>query len=243
MEAAKKLPLLLYNSLHLPVNRHAILAVCIEHSSGDNAFSLGPVKVGGKDMQFAVLKLEEFSIASHFFRAISQAPATASCFLTVGRQLAELKVTAFNLRQLIPIPEIEKPYMNRVADLTAYHVWFAGLHIDPVCLGVFDVPPFRHGELYVTFDPKNVNDSGKPLHKYRWLLITAGGEQEIGTWRADASTAVLYGRIPQTKKFQGNSRPPWELFTERKANCADIYGVGEFDEDDYDEFDSLSIIE
>ncbi len=149
-------------------------------------------------MQYATFALEEFSTASHFFRPISQLPAQASAFLTIGKQLAELKLTAYNLRQLIPIPAVEKRYMHRVSELTTYQVWFAGIQVAPVCLGVFDVPPCGHGELYVTFDPKNVNSSGKPLYKYAWLLITAGGEQEIGTWCADASTAVLYGRLPRT---------------------------------------------
>ena len=180
-------------------------------------------------MQYVVLALEEFSTASHFFRAVSQTPAQATGFLTIGRQLAELKLTTHNLRQLVPIPEAERPYISGIADLTTYHVWFVGLQIDPVCLGVFDVPLFGQGELYVTFDPYNVNDCGKSFDKYSWLLVTAGGDsQEHGTWSEDASTAILYGSVSSTHTSHNKCKPPWGLFEQRKAtDYDDIY-----DEDD-----------
>lgn len=178
-------------------------------------------------MQYVVLPLEEFSTASHFFRAVSQVPAQATAFITIGRQLAELKLTTQNLRQLVPIPEFERQYINGIAALTTYQVWFAGAQVDPICLGVFDVPLFSQGELYVTFDASNVNDSGKPLDRFSWVLVTAGGEQD-GAWSEDATTAILYSSIPNTQTSHSNCKPPWDLFEQQKPDNADEM----YDEDD-----------
>lgn len=185
-------------------------------------------------MQYAVLALDEFSTASRFYRSVSQTPAQATGFITIGQQLAELKLTANNLRQLVPVPEVERSYISGIATLTTYNVWVAGPRLEPVCLGFFDVPLFGQGELYVTFDPHNVNAAGKSLFKYSWLLVTAGGEQDLGMWSEDATTAVLYGVIPNAQSCQAQTKPPWELFEQQKGGYRDIY---EADDQEFDLFD------
>lgn len=194
-------------------------------------------------MQYAVLTLEEFSTASRFFRSVSQTPTQATGFITIGQQLAELKLVANNLRQLVPVPEAERPYIAGIANLSTYYVWFAGPKIEPAYLGAFDVPLFGQGELYVTFDPHNVNDCGKSLSKYTWLLVTAGGEQELGMWSEDASTAILYGAIPNAIGCQPQSKAPWELFEQQKGRHKDIYEEEDSDFDIFEEDDEPPQIE
>ncbi|HBK86775.1 MAG TPA: hypothetical protein DDZ53_12170 [Firmicutes bacterium] len=187
-------------------------------------------------MQYVILALDEFSVASRFFRSVSQAPAQATGFLTLKHELAELKLTFSNLRQLVPVPDAERPYIDGLASLTAYQAWLAGANVEPVFLGAFDVPLFGQGELYVTFDPQNINDTGNSWQKYSWLLITAGGEQAVGVWNEDATSAILFGEIPSdTHNYQANTRPPWQLFAQHKCDYEDAYEDDELDLFDEDE--------
>ncbi|NLY53432.1 MAG: hypothetical protein GX060_02225 [Firmicutes bacterium] len=82
--------------------------------------------------------LDEMTVASHFYRAISQVPAYATCLITCGSQLTELELTAINLRQLEPVPETEQEYIAGLPSFTTYHVWLAGSDIEPLHIGSFD---------------------------------------------------------------------------------------------------------
>lgn len=194
-------------------------------------------------MQHAVLTLGEFSTASRFFRSVSQVPAQATGFITMGQEVAELKLVASNLRQLVPIAEAERPYIAGVASLATYYVWFAGQKIEPAYLGAFDVPLFGQGELYAIFDPRNVNDCGKALSEYTWLLVTAGSEQELGTWNEDASTAVLYGIMPDAAGRLAHAMSHWELFEQQKDSYRGIYEEDDPEFDLFEDDNELRIIE
>lgn len=118
------------------------------------------------------------------------------------------------------------------------------MRVDPICLGTFDVPLFSHGELYVTFDANNVNDCGKSLAEFSWVLVTAGGEHESIAWSEDAATAILYGSVPNLHTINHNCLPPWDLFEQHKSDTYDdAYDEDDLEDDFELEGDDFSLID
>ena len=178
--------------------------------------------------------------ASKFYRAITQAPASANGLLTLWPHLAELNLTLSNLRRLEPVPEDEQPYITGLASYSTYHVWIAGTDTGPLYLGSIDVPLFGQGQFYCSFDPNNINDSGSTLSQYTWLLVTGGGEHDCDTWIEDVTAGVLYGTIPPATDRPCRSEPPLQLFEQHKEHCQDMQDLAlEFDiyDEDIDEED------
>ncbi len=183
-------------------------------------------------MQQLLFPLNELSAASKFYRSISTSPAGGTAFCQLAEGLAEISLTAQNLRRLEPLPENQLAYVSGPASYSQYHVWLTAADHEPLYIGAFNVPNYGLGTFYVVVDPENVNGCGLTLGKFAWLIVTASPGVRHNLWPGELDAGVLYSRLTDT------GASPFCLFDRSSKKLElddDLDDDADFDEDSFND--------